>query len=82
VSTIFEGPHKWAVRPVAEIYYERAFDEFETISGLVGLIWQVRENLALDVAIREAVTNGHPINEIRAGVTLGIPMRLSGPTGH
>jgi hypothetical protein len=26
------------------------------------------------------VTNGRSVNEIRAGVTFGVPMRLSGPT--
>src|SRR6202158_616389 len=36
---IIEGPSKWAVRPVAEVFYENEFGKAETISGLVGLIW-------------------------------------------
>jgi hypothetical protein len=80
VSTILEGPSKWTVRPVAEFFYEREFNQFETVSALVGLIWQVRENVAVDFAVREALTNGRSVNEIRAGVTFGVPMRLSGPT--
>jgi hypothetical protein len=80
VSTILEGPSKWTVRPVAEFFYEREFDQFETVSALVGFIWQVRENVAVDFAVREALTNGRSVNEIRAGVTFGVPMRLSGPT--
>ena len=65
---------------MAEFFYEREFDQFETVSALVGLIWQVRENVAVDFAVREALTNGRSVNEIRAGVTFGVPMRLSGPT--
>src|SRR6185437_1115450 len=43
VGTIIEGPSKWKVRPVAEIFYERVFGVEETVSGLVGLIWQVSD---------------------------------------
>jgi hypothetical protein len=69
VSAIVEGPSKWKVRPVAEVFYEREFGNAETISGLVGLIWQLREDLAFDVGLRHAVTNGHALNEVRAGVS-------------
>src|SRR5262245_57213890 len=66
-SVIIEGPSKWTVRPVAEVFYEK---EFGTISGLAGLIWQVREDLSFDVGVRHALTNGHPVNELRAGMTV------------
>jgi hypothetical protein len=69
IGAIFEGPAKWTVRPVGEVFYEREFGKAETVSGLVGLIWQVREDLAFDAGIRHAVTNGHGLNEVRAGVT-------------
>ena len=74
VSTILEGPSKWKVRPVAEIFFDDTFGEETTVSGLVGLIWQARENVAVDFAIRAAATNGRPVEEIRAGVTFGIPV--------
>lgn len=74
LSAILEGPSKWTVRPVAEIFYENEFGTALTLSGLVGLIYQVRDNLSFDVAIRYALTNGHPANEIRAGVTFGFPL--------
>src|SRR5262245_5788951 len=32
VSTIIEGPAKWKVRPVAEVFYEREFGKAETVS--------------------------------------------------
>jgi hypothetical protein len=41
---------------------------------LVGLIWQVRDNLSFDVAFRHALTDGHPIDEVRAGTTFGFPL--------
>jgi hypothetical protein len=74
VGAILEGPSTWTVRPVAEIFYENEFGKEETVSGLVGLIWRVRDNLSFDVGIRHALTNGHPVNELRAGVTFGFPL--------
>lgn len=76
VDTIIEGPSKWKVRPVAEVFYEREFGLRETVSGLVGLIWQASDKLAFDVAYRHAMTNGHPIDEIRAGLTFAVPLRF------
>ena len=58
------------MRPVAEIFYEKEFGRSETVSGLVGLIWQVREDLSFDVGLRHALTDGHPVNEVRAGMTI------------
>jgi hypothetical protein len=71
---IIERPSKWSIRPVAEFFYEREFGQSETISGLVGLIWRVRDNLNFDVGLRHALTNGHPVNEVRAGLTFGFPL--------
>ena len=76
VGGIIEGPSKWTVRPVAEFFYEKDFGQFETVSALVGLIWRVRDNLSFDVGLRHALTNGHPVNEIRAGLTFGFPLQM------
>lgn len=78
VGGIIEGPSKWAVRPVAEVFYENEFGKAETISGLIGLIWRVRDNLSFDVGLRHGLTNGHPVNEIRAGLTFGFPLSMFG----
>jgi hypothetical protein len=75
---IIEGPSKWSIRPVAEFFYENEFGKSETISGLIGLIWRVRDDLSFDVGLRHALTNGHPVNEVRAGVTFGFPLRMFG----
>src|SRR5712672_1029768 len=63
VGGIIEGPSKWAVRLVAEFFYEKEFGQSETVSALIGLIWRVRDNLSFDVALRHAITNGHHVNE-------------------
>ena len=69
LDLIIEGPRDWTVRPVAEIFYERDVALFRTRSALIGAIWQVRDNIAVDFAVRGARVNDHTAGEIRAGVT-------------
>jgi hypothetical protein len=77
---ILEGPYKWTVRPVAEFFYEEEFGQAHTFSALIGAIWQVKDNLSFDVGFRHAIVNGTGVNEVRAGLTIGFPLRLlSGP---
>jgi hypothetical protein len=70
-SVILEGPAKWTVRPVAEISYEEAFGQTHTTAGLIGAIWQVRDNLSFDVALKHSVSNTGHADELRAGLTFG-----------
>jgi hypothetical protein len=44
--------------------------EFQTVSGPIGAIWQVKENIAFDFAVRGARVNDNTVGEIRAGITL------------
>ncbi len=81
-SAIVEGPAKWTVRPVAEISYEETFGQAHTVAGLIGAIWQVRDNLSFDVAYRHAVSSGGHADEIRAGLTFGFPLRVFGGPTH
>jgi hypothetical protein len=69
LDTIIEGPHDWVVRPVSEIFYERDIGLFRTRSALIGAIWQVQDNIAVDFGLRGAHVNDHTVGEIRAGVT-------------
>jgi hypothetical protein len=78
LGAIIEGPSKWSVRPVAEFFVEQAFGQFNTVSALVGLIWQVRDSLSFDIGLRHALTNGRPVNEVRAGLTFSFPLRMLG----
>ena len=68
---IVEGPSKWKIRPVAEFFYENEIGQSRTLSGLIGAIWQVEDNLSFDVGFRHAIVNGHPVEEVRAGMTFG-----------
>ena len=68
-DTIIEGPHDWPVRPVAEIFYESDVSVFRTGSALIGAIWQVKDNIAVDFGLRGARINDRTAGEIRAGVT-------------
>jgi hypothetical protein len=68
-GTILEGPADWTVRPACEFVYEREFGSHEEVALLAGLIWQVSEKLAFDVAVRQARINDRPETEVRAGLT-------------
>jgi hypothetical protein len=70
LDTIIEGPHDWVVRPVSEIFYERDVGQFRTRSALVGAIWQVQDNIAVDFGLRAAHVDEHTAGEIRAGLTV------------
>jgi hypothetical protein len=59
----------WVVCPVNEIAYDRETGVQETSSVLVGAIWQVRDDLAFDFAVRQGRRNSQGLTEIRAGVT-------------
>lgn len=69
LDVILEGPWTWKVRPVFETFYDKVWTQTETRSVLIGAIWQVDHDLSLDAAFRYALVNGHPVNEIRAGLT-------------
>jgi hypothetical protein len=69
LDTIIEGPHNWPVRPVAEFFYQSDVSLFRTGSALVGAIWQVQDNIAVDFGLRGARVNSQTTGEIRAGVT-------------
>jgi hypothetical protein len=75
---IIEGPSKWSIRPVAEFFYENEYGKSETVSGLIGVIWRVRDDLSFDFGLRHALTNGHSVNEMRAGMTFGFALRVLG----
>jgi hypothetical protein len=73
LDAIIEGPFKWLIRPVTEVFYDNEFGVAQEFSGLIGAIWQVRDTLSFDVALRYALINSRPVNELRAGVTFAFP---------
>jgi hypothetical protein len=74
LGAIIEGPFDWAVRPVAEVVYAREFGGAEVFAALAGVIWEAREGLAFDLAIRQASVEGQPETEIRAGLTFAFSL--------
>jgi hypothetical protein len=82
LGAIVEGPITWKVRPVAEVFVEDEVGVANTVSGLVGAIWQVNDKLSFDVGFRQALTAGHPVSEIRAGFTIGFPVQFLGGAAH
>jgi hypothetical protein len=82
LDLIVEGPSKWTVRPVLELYSDSVLGGPQTFSALIGAIWQVRDDLAFDVGLRYAVVDGRPVDELRAGVTFAFPLNLGRPAGE
>ena len=50
-------------------FYECHIRLFRTRPALVGAIWRVQDNIAVDFGLRGALVNDQPMGEIRAGVT-------------
>jgi hypothetical protein len=78
-DAIIEGPNKWKVRPVFEVYSDSVVNVSQTFSALAGAIWQVNDKLSFDAAVRYALVDGRPVNEIRVGMTFGFPLNLGKP---
>ncbi len=72
---ILEGPRAWAVRPAAEVFVEDERDGDRVTSGLLAMIWDLRENLSLDIGYRRAYERDESIRELRAGMTWTFPVR-------
>ena len=69
LGAIFEAPYAWAVRPVAEVFTERASGSARITSRLVGAIWRVRDGLSFDAGVRKAHDGNGIIHELRVGLT-------------
>lgn len=76
-GVIFEVHDAWPVRPVAEFFVEGEGGEPTAVSGLVGAIWRVRDNLSFDAGVRLARAGTVETVEVRAGLNwafnLGFP---------
>jgi len=75
LGAILEGPFAWTVRPVAEVFTEKESNGPRTNSLLLGAIWRVSKDLALDFGVREARSGGEDVHEIRLGFTWSVPWR-------
>jgi hypothetical protein len=73
-DVIVEGPRRWAVRPVSEVFYDRDLAGPESESVLVGAIWEVKDFLALDAGLRGAHVGQDHAAEARLGFTWTFPV--------
>ncbi|MGA3119894.1 MAG: hypothetical protein ABSF69_03900 [Polyangiaceae bacterium] len=73
-GVIVEGPQPWRVRPVAEVYVEKAWNEVTTESALVGAIWTCDESFVVDAALRAARVGDASAFEARFGFTWSLPL--------
>lgn len=71
-GVILEGPHRWAVRPVAELFLDHELAAGTTYSALLGAIWRARDGLSFDLGARAALAADVPVLELRAGLTWAI----------
>jgi hypothetical protein len=69
VGAIVEGPDAWKLRPVAETFVAKDGGGPTAVSGLVGSIWRVHEDVALDGALRVAHEDARAVIELRLGLT-------------
>lgn len=73
-SLIAEGPAAWPVRPVSELFVERASVGPLARSLLFGFIWPAASNLGLDSGLRVARENAQRVLEVRLGFTWAIAL--------
>jgi hypothetical protein len=74
---IVEGPDRWPVRPVAEVFVEGERSAPTTRSALLGAIWRLRDALSLDAGLRAARTGAEDSLEVRAGITWAFPVGVA-----
>ena len=68
-SVILEGPETWPVRPVGEFSWQRVGDETGVRGFLAGIIWQTRQGLTLDAAVKTIDGGEEHGLELRTGFT-------------
>lgn len=68
-ALIAEGPRRWPVRPVAEALWSYEWGGGNAATVLAGAIWQLREELSLDAALRGGRSEGATLLEVRGGFT-------------
>jgi hypothetical protein len=66
---ILEGPEGWPVRPVSELSWAHVTDETAETGFLAGVIWQTRQGLAMDAAVKFLDGGAEHGLELRAGFT-------------
>jgi len=77
-SVIVEGPPRWVVRPVLELFSEGQVAGPFALTGLVGVIWRSSESLAFDAGLRAGRAAGQTLFEGRLGLTFAVDVLARG----
>jgi len=77
-SVIVEGPPRWVVRPVLELFSEGPVAGPFALTGLVGVIWRSSESLAFDAGLRAGRAAGQTLFEGRLGLTFAVDVLARG----
>jgi hypothetical protein len=73
-SLILEGPWRWTVRPVVELFSQFREPGQVVVSALGGIIWRTSGSLAIDVGLRAGRAAGQPLLEGRLGLTISLDL--------
>ena len=73
-GAIIEGPFRWALRPVGEVYVDQSTTGATVSSFLVGAIWRVSDQVSLDGAVRFEPHSAEALVEVRLGFTWSFPL--------
>jgi len=73
-GVIIEGSRDNAVRPVTEIYAQRAFGGSKIYSALAGVIWKARKEADLDLGVEAFSVDSVPMVRVRFGITFAAPL--------
>lgn len=72
-GVILEGPNRWIVRPISEIFVESDLFGATELSALIGAVYRICENLSANAGFRLSQLNqpdfSGNVAEVRAGLT-------------
>jgi hypothetical protein len=77
-SLIAEGPARWRIRPVGEVFVGGEAEGDTSLACLAGGIWSVADRLSIDLAARYGRSGTTDAFEIRAGFTWGLTLLPKG----
>lgn len=69
LGVIVDGGDERPLHPVMEVFAEHEDDGPRTRSALIGFVWKKSEELAFDLGLRVARTDGAKLAELRMGLT-------------
>lgn len=83
LTSAMEGPDAWTVRPVVEVWIDLVLDGEPMLSGLIGAVWDVSDDFALQAGVRMGGWEGWLDVEARLSAYWVVPLwDASASAGH